>query len=236
MYTQYLLYISEKSPVGVCHLVRARPWKKTPIRSRPKGPSYRAKGSMPCESKKGRAAESRVSGCEKGTTIVYSTLIQQLLPIFSEFNVRAKFHLIWMWVKQCHKPPHFGWFIPPIKIVILWIVYDCFNHITQNIHKEHGKHRKIVRVKPSFVSLSGSFCFWRYRLLHVMTHGEKTLKAVPFRKTCPECQLCSSVFDHWDGILISQGSVKFQQHSALGIIPKIDKQVTMDSVNDRVEQ
>ena len=60
-----------------------------------------------------------------------------------------------------------------------------------------------------------------------MTHGEKTLKAVPFRKACPECQLYSSVFDHWDGILISQGSVKFQQHSALGIIPKIDKQVTM---------
>ena len=95
--------------------------------------------------------------CEKGTTIVYSRVIQQLYPYFPSLMWEPKFHLILMWVKQCHKPPHFGWFIPPIKNVILWIVYDCFNHITQNIHKEHGKHRKIVRVKPSFVSLSGSF-------------------------------------------------------------------------------
>jgi hypothetical protein len=35
-----------------------------------------------------------------------------------------------MWVKQCHKPPIWEWFIPPIKMVIWGMVYYCFTHIT----------------------------------------------------------------------------------------------------------
>ena len=35
-----------------------------------------------------------------------------------------------MWVKQCHKPPIWEWFIPPIKMVIWGVVDYCFNHIT----------------------------------------------------------------------------------------------------------
>ena len=29
-----------------------------------------------------------------------------------------------MWVKQCHKPPIWEWFIPPIKMVIWGMVSD----------------------------------------------------------------------------------------------------------------
>jgi hypothetical protein len=38
-----------------------------------------------------------------------------------------------MWVKQCHKPPIWEWFIPPVKMVIWGMVYDCFAHILLNI-------------------------------------------------------------------------------------------------------
>jgi hypothetical protein len=38
-----------------------------------------------------------------------------------------------MWVKQCHKPPMWEWFIPPIKMVICGMVYDCFSHISSYI-------------------------------------------------------------------------------------------------------
>ena len=31
-------------------------------------------------------------------------------------------------VKQCHKPPLWEWYIPPIKMVISAMVYYCFYH------------------------------------------------------------------------------------------------------------
>jgi len=34
-----------------------------------------------------------------------------------------------MWVKQCHKPPIWEWFIASIKMVIWEMVYYCFTHI-----------------------------------------------------------------------------------------------------------
>ena len=37
-----------------------------------------------------------------------------------------------MWVKQCHKPPIWEWFIPPIKMVIWGMLYSCFIQITIN--------------------------------------------------------------------------------------------------------
>ena len=35
-----------------------------------------------------------------------------------------------MWVKQCHKPHIWEWFIPHIKMVIVGMVYYCFTHVS----------------------------------------------------------------------------------------------------------
>ena len=32
-----------------------------------------------------------------------------------------------MWLKQCHKPAIWEWFIAPIKMGMTGMVYDCFN-------------------------------------------------------------------------------------------------------------
>ena len=37
-----------------------------------------------------------------------------------------------MWLKQCHKPPIWEWFLPPIKMMIWGMVCDCFTHMNRN--------------------------------------------------------------------------------------------------------
>ena len=68
-----------------------------------------------------------------GITVKSKNLKPSLLKIFGlrgQFSSakNALFQCVGMWVKQCHKPLFDGLYHP--FMVILGMVYDCFNHIS----------------------------------------------------------------------------------------------------------
>ena len=77
-----------------------------------------------------------------------------------------------MWVKQCHKPPIWEWFTPPIKMVIYWSLiiaswfcYDCI--IGVSWFTTVGVKLKIVEslsLDASIYRIEEESCSWRWHL------------------------------------------------------------------------